>query len=178
VVHLSIKESRTAQGAFSSIGSKKSGSDQEHYKRTVARIESIQSHISKSPRRMRLKDKVCVITGVGSMKGIGYGCLNCPSHSLALLTFVKHADELQRYYTPTKVHIPTDQTLTCNLKVQINVRCPTSVLVGLFSREFTQPEIDYRKGVPGRQGRFVYGSLLGSSVTRNAGHDYPGRCSG
>jgi len=50
---------------------KKSASDQEHYKRTVARIESIQSHLSRSPRRSRLKDKVCVITGVASMKGIG-----------------------------------------------------------------------------------------------------------
>jgi hypothetical protein len=74
---------RTAQGAFSSIGSKKSGSDQEHYKRTVARIEGIQSHISKSPRRMRLKDKVYVITGVGSMKGIailGTGVSTGPGH--------------------------------------------------------------------------------------------------
>jgi len=53
---------------------KKPASGQEHYKRTVARIESIQSHLSKSPRGTRLKDKVCVITGVGSMKGIGYGC--------------------------------------------------------------------------------------------------------
>ena len=89
MVRLSIKESRTAQGAFSSIGSKKSGSDQEHYKRTVARIESIQSHISQSPRRMRLKDKVCVITGVGSMKGIGYGCLNLSEPFTCIVDFRK-----------------------------------------------------------------------------------------
>lgn len=43
----------------------------EHYQRTVARIAKIQSHFSESPRGARLKDKVCIITGVGSLKGIG-----------------------------------------------------------------------------------------------------------
>ncbi|OBZ68037.1 3-oxoacyl-[acyl-carrier-protein] reductase FabG [Grifola frondosa] len=43
----------------------------EFYKRTVARIEKIQSHLDTTPRGTRLKGKVCVITGVGSLKGIG-----------------------------------------------------------------------------------------------------------
>ena len=44
---------------------------QEAYKRTLARIEKIQTHLSNAPRGSRLKDKVCIITGVGSLKGIG-----------------------------------------------------------------------------------------------------------
>lgn len=45
----------------------------EHYKKTVARISQIQSQFSEAPRGTRLKDKVCVVTGVGSLKGIGWG---------------------------------------------------------------------------------------------------------
>jgi hypothetical protein len=45
------------------------------YATTVARIQKIQSQLANAPRGIRLKDKVCVVTGVGSMKGIGYGHL-------------------------------------------------------------------------------------------------------
>ncbi|GJJ06630.1 hypothetical protein Clacol_000824 [Clathrus columnatus] len=48
-----------------------SNSPQEAYKRTVARLERIQNHLSNTPRSNRLKGKVCIITGVGSLKGIG-----------------------------------------------------------------------------------------------------------
>jgi len=48
-----------------------SQNQQEFYEITKARIGKIQSHLADSPRGTRLKDKVCVITGVGSMKGIG-----------------------------------------------------------------------------------------------------------
>ncbi|KAF8210391.1 hypothetical protein K438DRAFT_2011795 [Mycena galopus ATCC 62051] len=44
---------------------------QEFYSQTKERIAKIQSHLTNSPRGTRLKDKVCVITGVGSLKGIG-----------------------------------------------------------------------------------------------------------
>lgn len=44
---------------------------EETYKHTVARIQKIQSHLDTAPRGSKLKDKVCVITGVGSLKGIG-----------------------------------------------------------------------------------------------------------
>ncbi|KAJ7178416.1 hypothetical protein C8R43DRAFT_457759 [Mycena crocata] len=44
---------------------------QELYENTKARIQKIQSHLANSPRGTRLKDKVCIITGVGSLKGIG-----------------------------------------------------------------------------------------------------------
>jgi hypothetical protein len=39
---------------------------------TSARLDKIKSHLSKSPRGNRLEGKVCVVTGVGSLKGIGY----------------------------------------------------------------------------------------------------------
>ncbi|KAI0266826.1 sex determination protein tasselseed-2 [Gloeopeniophorella convolvens] len=50
---------------------KQTVSSQEHYKRTIARITKIQSHLDNDPRGIRLKGKVCIITGVGSLKGIG-----------------------------------------------------------------------------------------------------------
>ena len=45
--------------------------DDDSYKATVARIEKIQSQLKDAPRGIKLKDKVCIITGVGSLKGIG-----------------------------------------------------------------------------------------------------------
>ncbi|PSR79609.1 hypothetical protein PHLCEN_2v6910 [Hermanssonia centrifuga] len=51
--------------------SSKTGNAEEHYKRTLARLQKIQSHLEDSPRGTRLKDKVCIVTGVGSLKGIG-----------------------------------------------------------------------------------------------------------
>lgn len=45
--------------------------DDEFYKSTAARINKIKSHLSQAPRGTRLQDKVCIITGVGSLKGIG-----------------------------------------------------------------------------------------------------------
>jgi hypothetical protein len=47
-------------------------STEEVYKRTLARIEKIQGHLTSAPRAGRMKDKVCIVTGVGSIKGIGY----------------------------------------------------------------------------------------------------------
>lgn len=35
---------------------------QEFYENTKARIQKIQSHLASSPRGIRLKDKVCIIT--------------------------------------------------------------------------------------------------------------------
>lgn len=43
----------------------------EAYEKTLARLESIKSHFKNSQGSGKLEDKVCVITGVGSMKGIG-----------------------------------------------------------------------------------------------------------
>ena len=57
--------------AYSNVTVKKVDPD-DHLRRTRARIQQIQSHLSKAHRGSRLKGKVCIITGVGSMKGIGY----------------------------------------------------------------------------------------------------------
>jgi hypothetical protein len=47
-------------------------STEDFYSTTTARIQKIQSHIANAPRGTKLQNKVCVITGVGSLKGIGY----------------------------------------------------------------------------------------------------------
>ncbi|EAU91428.1 3-oxoacyl-(acyl-carrier-protein) reductase [Coprinopsis cinerea okayama7 len=46
-------------------------SAEEHYQNTVARIQQIQSQFNDSPGSGKLKGKVAVVTGVGSLKGIG-----------------------------------------------------------------------------------------------------------
>jgi hypothetical protein len=46
-------------------------SPEESYKRTLARLEKIQNHLARAPRAGRVKGKVCIVTGVGSLKGIG-----------------------------------------------------------------------------------------------------------
>ena len=46
----------------------------EHYKRTTARIQQIQSQFASKPPGDKLQGKVCIITGVGSLKGIGCVC--------------------------------------------------------------------------------------------------------
>ena len=53
------------------VRAKASGSSDEFYKRTVARLQRIQGHLDEAPRSGRLRGKVCIITGVGSVKGIG-----------------------------------------------------------------------------------------------------------
>ncbi|TEB38355.1 3-oxoacyl-reductase [Coprinellus micaceus] len=48
----------------------KTAGPEEHYKNTLSRIEQIQAQF-KAPGTGKLKGKVCIITGVGSLKGIG-----------------------------------------------------------------------------------------------------------
>lgn len=40
------------------------------YEKMLKRLKKIQDHLSR-PRTNRMKDKVCILTGVGSLKGIG-----------------------------------------------------------------------------------------------------------
>jgi len=64
----------------------------ETYKKTAARLNKIQSHLLTAPRSQRLKDKVCIITGVGSLKGIGRASAFLYAHEgarhLYLLDFI------------------------------------------------------------------------------------------
>ncbi|KAG9088818.1 hypothetical protein FS749_001847 [Ceratobasidium sp. UAMH 11750] len=47
------------------------GSPEVFAKQTLERLQAIQSQLSRTARTGKLKDKVCIITGVGSIKGIG-----------------------------------------------------------------------------------------------------------
>ncbi|KAF9012430.1 hypothetical protein BDQ17DRAFT_1343877 [Cyathus striatus] len=49
----------------------KQKSPEHHYSTTIARIHQIQTQLNNAPRGDKLKHKVCIITGVGSLKGIG-----------------------------------------------------------------------------------------------------------
>ncbi|CAE6419625.1 unnamed protein product, partial [Rhizoctonia solani] len=44
---------------------------EQYAKLTVERLQRIQSQLTTAPRAGKLKGKVCIITGVGSIKGIG-----------------------------------------------------------------------------------------------------------
>lgn len=57
---------------YSNAAQGRKPSAEEHHQRTLLRIKQIQSHLSNSPRGQRLKGKTCVITGVGSLHGIGW----------------------------------------------------------------------------------------------------------
>jgi len=48
-----------------------SKSGQEHYQNTLSRLKQIQDQF-KAPGSGRLAGKVAIVTGVGSLKGIGY----------------------------------------------------------------------------------------------------------
>ncbi|KAJ7251545.1 hypothetical protein B0H12DRAFT_1234175 [Mycena haematopus] len=61
---------------------------QDFYENTKARIQKIQSHLASSPRGTRLKDKVCIITGVGSLKGIGRASALLFAHEGATALFL------------------------------------------------------------------------------------------
>lgn len=49
--------------------------DGDFAKRTAARLEQIQSQLKTRPRGGKLKGKVCIVTGVGSLAGIGCVCM-------------------------------------------------------------------------------------------------------
>ncbi|KAI9463618.1 sex determination protein tasselseed-2 [Lactarius psammicola] len=53
------------------MASAKQLSPQKHYNRAVTRLAEIQSRLATAPRTGKLRGKVAVITGVGSLKGIG-----------------------------------------------------------------------------------------------------------
>lgn len=60
--------------AYDKVGTSKAGNqgDKEFFKQTLSRLEQVQKQFTGLPRSGRLQGKVCIITGVGSVKGIGY----------------------------------------------------------------------------------------------------------
>jgi len=63
-----------------------SASPQEHHKDTVVRLARIQSHLATAPRTGKLKGKVAIITGVSSLKGIGYTVTSSNVSAFVILT--------------------------------------------------------------------------------------------
>jgi hypothetical protein len=51
---------------------KQSASPQERYRHNAVRLAKIKSHLETAPRTGKLKGKVAIVTGVGSLNGIGY----------------------------------------------------------------------------------------------------------
>ena len=70
------------------------------YEQTLRRLQKIQDHLSR-PRSNRLKGKVCIVTGVGSLKGIGSVRELIDPHRH--LTDKPSTVELQRCFLLTKV---------------------------------------------------------------------------
>lgn len=58
-------------GGYDKVRSR-SKSTEEQNAVTTARIKQIQSQLDSSVRAGKLKGKVCIVTGVGSLKGIGW----------------------------------------------------------------------------------------------------------
>ncbi|KAG8784830.1 hypothetical protein FRC12_018247 [Ceratobasidium sp. 428] len=90
------------------------GSPEEFAKRTVERLQAIQSQLSTAPRAGKLKGKVCIITGVGSLKGIGRATAFAFAHQgakhLYLLDFAGEnlpnlEESLRKEYPDVKVTV-------------------------------------------------------------------------
>lgn len=86
--------------------------DEQFAAQTRARLETIRSHLETVPRTGKLKGKTCIITGAGSLKGIGRATALLFAHEgathLYLLDFVPdHLPELketiQQKYPDVKV---------------------------------------------------------------------------
>jgi hypothetical protein len=74
--HVTRTAQRSAKTCMAPAELKQSASPQEHYRHTAARLARIQSHLETAPRTGKLKGKVAIITGAGSLKGIGYTLSN------------------------------------------------------------------------------------------------------
>lgn len=62
----------TAMAKGTAYDQVRQGDKKDFTKIANARLDSIRSQFTQSPRAGKLKNKVCIITGVGSLKGIGY----------------------------------------------------------------------------------------------------------
>ncbi|KIK67297.1 hypothetical protein GYMLUDRAFT_37381 [Collybiopsis luxurians FD-317 M1] len=87
-------------------------SSDEFLKSSLARIQKIQSHLDTSPRGTRMKGKVCIITGAGSLKGIGRATAFLFAHEGATHLYLSDFDpthlpnlkeSLQKKYPDVKV---------------------------------------------------------------------------
>src|SRR5258708_1176027 len=72
---------------------------QHHSNHTSVPLPKIQSHLATAPRTGKLKGKVAIITGVGSLKGIGYSSSNVSTFVILTCFVGGHL----RYPLPMKV---------------------------------------------------------------------------
>ncbi|KAG8871426.1 MCM DNA helicase complex subunit [Tulasnella sp. 331] len=70
------------------------GTVEERYARTQKRLESLKNQLTRKAKGDKLSGKVCVVTGVGSMKGIGYAQLSAKGDHTSYPRNA-HADEQQ-----------------------------------------------------------------------------------
>lgn len=123
---------------------RQSASPQEHHKHTVVRLAKIQSHLATAARTNKLKGKVAIITGVGSLKGIGYSSPNV-SIFVILTCFVG-----------AQLHYPLLMKVSRLLfsvrlsNVSKSRRRPTSLPHRLVRGEPSQSEVDHRGAVSRR----------------------------
>ncbi|KAK7692944.1 hypothetical protein QCA50_004585 [Cerrena zonata] len=79
--------------SYKAVSSKDSSSKEDFYKKTLARLDKIQSHLETAPRSSRLKGKVCIITGAGSLRGIGRASAILWAHEGAKHLYLVDYDE-------------------------------------------------------------------------------------
>ncbi|KAG9002233.1 hypothetical protein FRB94_004048 [Tulasnella sp. JGI-2019a] len=90
------------------------GTPEERYARTKKRLESLQNQLTRRAKGDKLSGKVCVVTGVGSLKGIGRAAAFAYAHEgaahLYLLDFAGESlpeleKTLKERYPETKVTV-------------------------------------------------------------------------
>lgn len=120
----------------------------EFVAQTRARLETIKTHLETAPRSGKLNGKICVITGAGSLKGIG------SVRSPVSASHIPHlpVGELLRYCSLMKVdttHIPLSTLIQIS-----GPRSRRSTPVPLRFRRRQSPRVkgDYSKEIPRRQG--------------------------
>jgi len=118
----------------------KEGSE-DTYKHTLLRIQKIQSHLDTEPRSSKLKDRVCVITGVGSLKGIGWDVL-----TLLRICYSISKAERQLSSLPMKVIKQSNLVLHIDWPLTSDRR-EASISHWLRWNQPTQSEGDHRKQV-------------------------------
>jgi hypothetical protein len=116
---------------------KQSVSPQEHYRHTVVRLARIKSHLETAPRTGKLKGKVAIVTGVGSLQGIGYTFSN--GSKLVILTCFLAGPLL----CPLPMQVGRLLPVRWSNDSEYSRRRATSLPDGLVWREPPYSEVDY-----------------------------------
>jgi hypothetical protein len=127
----------------------RSVSPQEHYKRTVARLAKIQSHLATAPRTGKLRGKVAVVTGVGSLKGIGYASLVHKNLSHILNDFGRRAAALL-FAHEGRHTLLLPAFWTIGVEISNHSRCTASLPHGPFRGEPPSFKVHHQGALSGR----------------------------